>query len=77
MSLTSIILVDLLSLERLSTTFGLIICFRGVSSIIGPPLAGMMYDMTNSYTEVFIAAGILIITSAAISAIVHKYEKYQ
>jgi len=39
-SLTSIILVDLLGLDNLTNAFGLLILFRGAASIIGAPLAG-------------------------------------
>ena len=39
-SLTSIILVDLLGLDALTSAFGLLVSFRGVASIVGPPLAG-------------------------------------
>src|SRR5439155_19485325 len=39
-SLTSIILVDLLGLDNLTNAFGLLILFRGAASIVGPPVAG-------------------------------------
>lgn len=39
-SLTSITLVDLLGLENLTNSFGLLIFFRGFASIIGSPFAG-------------------------------------
>jgi len=67
--------VDLLGIETLSTTFGLISCFRGISSIIGPPLAGALYDLTGSFDIVFISAGIFLIISSIISFFVAKYEK--
>ncbi|CAG2171878.1 unnamed protein product [Oppiella nova] len=76
MSLTSIILADLLGIEILSTTFGLISCFRGISSILGPPLAGALYDMTGSFAFVFISAGLLLIISSIIHCFVSKYENH-
>ncbi|KAI2809083.1 hypothetical protein BLOT_000225 [Blomia tropicalis] len=75
MSLTSIILVDLLGLNRLSTTFGLIIFCRGISAIVGPPLAGLLYQLSNSYTGVFATAGLLMLISAIVHAMVHRYER--
>ena len=39
-SLTSIILVDLLGLDNLTSAFGLLTLFRGFSSMIGPPING-------------------------------------
>ncbi|XP_026474781.1 monocarboxylate transporter 14-like [Ctenocephalides felis] len=56
-SLTSIILVDLLGLDKLTNAFGLLILFRGAAAIIGSPLAGAVYDATNSYSIPFYMAG--------------------
>ena len=38
--LLSIVLVDLLGLEKLTSAFGLLTMFRGAASIVGPPIAG-------------------------------------
>ena len=39
-SLTSVVLVDLLGLECLTSSFGLTLLFQGIAGIIGPPIAG-------------------------------------
>lgn len=39
-SLTSIILVQLISLERFTNAYGLLLLVQGVANLIGPPLAG-------------------------------------
>lgn len=39
-ALTSIIIVDLLSLRQLTNAFGLLCIFRGVAGILGPPVSG-------------------------------------
>jgi len=39
-SLTSIVLCDLLGLQKLTNSFGLLSLMRGVASMIGPPIAG-------------------------------------
>ncbi|KHJ39890.1 transporter, major facilitator family protein [Trichuris suis] len=62
-SLTSIILVDELGLQNLTNSFGLLMLFRGVASIIGSPLAGALFDSTGSFFASFMFAGILIILS--------------
>ena len=36
-SLTSIVLVDLLGIDSLTSTFGILVLFRGIASILGPP----------------------------------------
>ncbi|CAH2004158.1 unnamed protein product [Acanthoscelides obtectus] len=66
-SLTSIILVDLLGLDKLTNAFGLLILFRGTASVIGSPLAGALYDITHSFTVPFFVAGGLFAIAAAIS----------
>ncbi|KFM70016.1 Monocarboxylate transporter 14, partial [Stegodyphus mimosarum] len=62
-SLTSIILVDMVGLDRLTNSFGLLSLFRGAASIIGPPVAGSVYDLTGSYDIPFFLAGALLISS--------------
>jgi len=63
-SLTSIILVDLLGLDKLTNAFGLLILFRGAAAIVGSPIAGMVYDATNSYRyPFFMASGFFLLST--------------
>jgi MCP family monocarboxylic acid transporter-like MFS transporter 14 len=62
-SLTTIILVDLLGVSKLTNAFGLLLLFQGVASLTGPPIIGLLYDLTNSYNEGFMFAGIAIALS--------------
>ena len=39
-SLTSIVIVDLVGIDNLTSGFGLIAMFRGAAAIVGPPVAG-------------------------------------
>ncbi|XP_015510230.1 monocarboxylate transporter 9 isoform X2 [Neodiprion pinetum] len=66
-SLTSIILVDLLGLDKLTNAFGLLILFRGAAAIVGSPLAGAIYDATENYNISFYMAGFFFFISAATS----------
>ena len=38
--LTSVVLVDLLGMEKLTNAFGLLLMFQGIASLIGPPMCG-------------------------------------
>lgn len=40
--LTSVVLVDLLGIEKLTNAFGLLLLFQGIASLIGPPFAGRL-----------------------------------
>ncbi|KAH8386559.1 hypothetical protein KR093_001214 [Drosophila rubida] len=64
--LTSVILVDLLGLEKLTNAFGLLLLFQGIASFIGPPIGGCMYDITDSYTPAFLMSGITIAISGLV-----------
>uniref|UniRef100_A0A1L8DEK1 Putative monocarboxylate transporter n=2 Tax=Nyssomyia neivai TaxID=330878 RepID=A0A1L8DEK1_9DIPT len=66
-SLTSIILVDLLGLDKLTNAFGLLILFRGAAAIVGSPLAGAVYDATQSYDIPFYMAGFFFLISTITS----------
>ena len=76
-SLTSIILVDLLGLEKLTNAFGLLILFRGAAAIVGTPLAGAIYDATKSYDIPFFTAGALFGVSAIASFLAPVAQKYK
>ncbi|XP_001607269.2 monocarboxylate transporter 12-B isoform X3 [Nasonia vitripennis] len=66
-SLTSIILVDLLGLDKLTNAFGLLILFRGIAAIGGPPIAGNLYDLTLNYDITFYMAGFCFLISTITS----------
>ena len=41
--LTSVVLVDLLGLDNLTSAFGLLLLFQGIASVMGPPFIGEYY----------------------------------
>ncbi|XP_047489367.1 monocarboxylate transporter 12-like isoform X2 [Penaeus chinensis] len=61
--LTSVVLVDLLGMERLTNAFGLLLMFQGIASILGPPMCGFLFDQTGSYDYSFLLAGSMIAIS--------------
>lgn len=75
-SLTSIILVDLLGLNKLTNAFGLLILFRGIAATVGSPLAGAVYDATGSYDIPFYMAAAFFAISAATSFMAPTLKRY-
>ena len=57
-SLRSIIMVELLGIEKLTKSFGLVCLFAGIAALAGPPVAGALLDSTGSYTAIFYMSGI-------------------
>nr|CAI5834276.1 unnamed protein product [Callosobruchus analis] len=63
-SLRSIVVVDLMGLEKLTNAFGLLLLFQGVAAIIGAPLAGAFMTATGSYDACFYLSGGVLLLSA-------------
>uniref|UniRef100_A0A0B7BLW9 Major facilitator superfamily (MFS) profile domain-containing protein n=1 Tax=Arion vulgaris TaxID=1028688 RepID=A0A0B7BLW9_9EUPU len=64
-SLCSVLLCELLGVERLTNAFGFLILFRGVACIVGPVLAGAIIDSTGIFHPSFFVAGGMISLGAA------------
>ncbi|XP_037938291.1 monocarboxylate transporter 12 isoform X2 [Teleopsis dalmanni] len=74
--LTSVILVDLLGLDKLTNAFGLLLLFQGVASFIGPPIGGWLYDITESFGPAFIMAGVMIAISGVMLFAIPPIQRY-
>ncbi|XP_076277713.1 monocarboxylate transporter 5-like isoform X1 [Lasioglossum baleicum] len=73
--LTSVLLVDLLGLQHLTNAFGLLLLFQGFASLLGPPIAGCLYDELKSYDPGFYTAGAMITVSGLILFFIPLIQK--
>ncbi|XP_066597428.1 monocarboxylate transporter 5 isoform X2 [Prorops nasuta] len=73
--LTSVILVDLLGLKRLTNAFGLLLLFQGFASLLGPPIAGWLYDALQSYDPGFYTAGLMIAISGLMLFFINPIQR--
>jgi MFS family permease len=71
-STTSVILVDLVGIDKLTTSFGLITMFRGTAAVLGPPIAGAVFESTQSFTASFLMAGGFFLASGLLRQRVHS-----
>ncbi|XP_050548808.1 uncharacterized protein LOC126910354 isoform X2 [Daktulosphaira vitifoliae] len=62
-SFTSIILVEIITLERFTNAYGVLLLVQGIANLIGPPLAGGIYDITQTYDLSFYLGGFFIAIS--------------
>ncbi|CAH2034426.1 unnamed protein product, partial [Iphiclides podalirius] len=69
-SLTSIILVKQITLERFTNAYGLLLLTQGLANLVGPPLAGWIYDITDSYDLSFYLGGVFIGMSGLVLLVV-------
>uniref|UniRef100_A0A336LZ15 CSON008114 protein n=1 Tax=Culicoides sonorensis TaxID=179676 RepID=A0A336LZ15_CULSO len=57
----------LVNLDDFTCAYGLILLVQGLGSLVGPPLAGMIYDFTLRWDDSFYAAGFFIAISGVLS----------
>jgi len=74
--LTSVVLVDLLGLDKLTNAFGLLLMFQGIASVMGPPIIGAFYDSLKSYDAGFYFAGTMIFLSGAMLFAIPALKRY-
>ncbi|KAK7471588.1 hypothetical protein BaRGS_00035751, partial [Batillaria attramentaria] len=70
----SVILVDILGQEKLSSSFGLMICFQGLGTFIGPPLAGLLKDIFGQYDEAFFLGGAAMAAAGGLMIVSNVYR---
>nr|CAD7256594.1 unnamed protein product [Timema shepardi] len=65
-SFTPVILVQLVPLERFTTAYGLILLCAGIGNLVGPPLAGLIFDITQTWDLSFYMAGVWIVVAGVL-----------
>ena len=50
--LTTLVLADLFGPEKFANSFGLLLLFQGVATIIGPPIVGRFYLILTCYMTI-------------------------
>ncbi|CAH8461702.1 unnamed protein product [Heterobilharzia americana] len=73
-TLSTIILYDLVGMNELTTAVGLITLSRGISSVFGPPLAGVLFEATKSFKIPYFVAGMSIVISALLFLLIVCYN---
>lgn len=76
-SLTSIILVELISIDRFTNAYGLLLLVQGIANLVGPPLAGWMFDVIGNYDLSFYLAGLFIAISGLLLLVLPAIETYR
>ncbi len=71
-SLFPSVTADFFGTKNMGMNYGLVFTSYGVAGIIGPVLAGSVFDMTGSYLWAFIPAGIACLVAAGMTLLVKK-----
>ncbi|GBN83874.1 hypothetical protein AVEN_175076-1 [Araneus ventricosus] len=65
-TLIPVIIVNLISLDNFTGAYGLLLLVQGIASLVGPPAAGALFDLTGNYDITFFCTGLLIVVSGAL-----------
>ena len=72
-------MVELITLEKFTNAYGLLLLVQGIANLVGPPIGGWLYDVTGKYDLSFYLAGIFIALSGGLLLVlpaVGKYKKF-
>ncbi|KAL4220055.1 hypothetical protein ACF0H5_020466 [Mactra antiquata] len=58
--------LKLVGIENLSSAHGLENFFCGIGIVVGPPIAGLSYEKTSSYTSSFMISGIVVLVGCVL-----------
>ncbi|XP_060073527.1 monocarboxylate transporter 12-like [Ylistrum balloti] len=62
------LVVDITGVDNLVSSFGILVCFQGIGTLIGPPLAGAIKDITGRYQDGFLVGGVILVCAGLIQA---------
>ncbi|XP_063894889.1 monocarboxylate transporter 14 [Helicoverpa armigera] len=62
-SYTPTILMELMPIDHFTVAYGLILLSQGIGHLVGPPIGGMLYDLTGSWDLTFYMGGIWLVIS--------------
>lgn len=62
-TLRSIILIEIIGLDRLASSLGWTFMFQGIGAILGSPLASIVFEMTRNYGMSFAFSGTILIVA--------------
>ncbi|XP_041980699.1 monocarboxylate transporter 14-like [Aricia agestis] len=69
-SYTPAILIELVPIDHFTVGYGFILLSQGLGHLLGPPLGGLLYDVTRSWDATFYAGGAWLAAAAACVAVI-------
>lgn len=64
--ITAVIMADMLGTERLTSSYGISLFVNGILQLIGPPICGIWYERTKSYSSLFSTLGLTLFAGACL-----------
>ncbi|XP_004926683.2 monocarboxylate transporter 14 [Bombyx mori] len=73
---TPSLLVKLVSLDDFTSAYGLVLLAQGIGHLIGPPLSGLIFDLTNSWELSFYLSGGWIMAAGVLISFIQPVQTY-
>lgn len=79
-SVTTLVMAEVLGVERLMSTYGISLFVNGLLQLVGPPICGLWFERDKNFLKMFVTFGMIFIAGAALWLLMpfinrHKREK--
>lgn len=65
-SVTTLVMAEILGVERLMSTYGISLFVNGILQLIGPLLCGLWFERDKNFVSMFITFGVILIAGASL-----------
>lgn len=65
-SVTTLVMAEVLGVERLMSTYGISLFVNGILQLVGPPICGLWFQRDKNFKSMFITFGIIFIMGASL-----------
>ncbi|XP_064636578.1 monocarboxylate transporter 14-like [Lineus longissimus] len=67
--------IELFGLDRTTVAYGYFVCGEGLGGFIGPPIAGVLYDVAGAYSASFLTASAIALLGGILSIPVYLAQR--
>ncbi|KAF4533305.1 hypothetical protein B566_EDAN004426 [Ephemera danica] len=75
-SFTPLLVLQIVGLERFTPAFGVVLLVQGIGNLVGPPLAGWVFDVTGTWDLSFYLAGVFLAISGLLALLIALYQQH-
>lgn len=77
-SVTTLVMAEILGVERLMSTYGISLFVNGILQLIGPPICGLWYEYDRNFVNMFVTFGFVFIAGSSLwlfMPIINRHKK--
>ncbi|CAH0602486.1 unnamed protein product [Chrysodeixis includens] len=77
-SVTTLVMAEILGVERLMSTYGISLFVNGLLQLVGPPICGLWFERERNFVKMFLTFGLIFIGGASLwlfMPLINKHKK--